>query len=63
MHFLGQYLNSIWLLAAMFNFLLSLLLQTHNRCRHETKCNVLDCAYSCVLKKKMTPTHARGLPF
>jgi len=50
----------------MLNFLCSLLLQTHNRCRHETKCNVLDWACRCVSLKFMTLSHPRwllGRPF
>ena len=50
----------------MLNFLCSLLLQTHNRCRHETKCNVLDWVCSCVSLKFMTLSHPRwllGWPF
>jgi len=50
----------------MLNFLCSLLLQTHNRCRHETKCNVLDWVCSCVSLKFMTLSHPRwllGRPF
>ena len=56
----------IWIerdrLATKLNFLLSLLLQTDIRCRHETKCNVVVWACSCVLLIFMTLTHPRWLP-
>jgi len=46
----------------MLNFLLSLLLQIYNSCRHETKCNVFGSAWSRALMKFMTLTHPRLLP-
>ena len=35
-------------MAAMLKFLLSLLIQTDKKCRHETKCNLLGWVCSCV---------------